>query len=570
MKRIIAFVLGAVVCISAAAQSWDEALYLVENEYSGTARGVAMGNALTAIGGDIGSVVFNPAGSAVAAYTQFSITPGLTLAVSNASGSFAENYREGTYTPRGFGDHINSSYARMKMPNLGFVIHLDTGRRSGWKSTSFGFVVNSTGNYTQRFNASGENELTSYAASLASSATGYSASALSGGDWFSENTPEWVDRVGYMSGMFNGLPDVANGYIALSEVRSSTTGDCFIPAPLKQNYGVQRTGYKADIILNFAANYADRLYLGANLGITTLNYGMAEYWQEGPANADEFAPISYTDGTSATFQQLRMKRSYKLRGSGVYLKVGALWRPVAGLRIGAAIQTPTFLDMVSRNAFSGEVSLGGKSTSPYNSPEDEWGYALVNPFRYNFGLAYSIGNFAVVSADYELVNYRRMRYTTASNDFGGIPAYMSDANLDIKDVLGCSHQVRAGVEVKPTPALALRAGFNYATGAQRNFIDYYLDQNDNVQVELTALDSQQRRAQSRTSVSVGAGYSFGSFFLDAAFRARFVPKEYITPYVYYAFDTSYTDKYVDWDVEVPEIMVQSHLFDAMLTLGWRF
>ena len=71
MKKIFTvFVLGAALSLGAAAQNWQDALMFTENNYSGTARGVAMGNALTAVGGDPGSIVFNPAGSSVAAYTQ--------------------------------------------------------------------------------------------------------------------------------------------------------------------------------------------------------------------------------------------------------------------------------------------------------------------------------------------------------------------------------------------------------------------------------------------------------------------------------------------------------------------
>ena len=64
MKKIITFALGATLAFSATAQTWQDALLFSENNYSGTARGVGMGNALTAIGGDTGSLVFNPAGSA--------------------------------------------------------------------------------------------------------------------------------------------------------------------------------------------------------------------------------------------------------------------------------------------------------------------------------------------------------------------------------------------------------------------------------------------------------------------------------------------------------------------------
>ena len=75
MKRLYTIILMVAAVVPAAAQNWQDALLFSENVYSGTARTVGMGNAVTAIGGDPGTLVFNPAGSAVAAYSQFSITP---------------------------------------------------------------------------------------------------------------------------------------------------------------------------------------------------------------------------------------------------------------------------------------------------------------------------------------------------------------------------------------------------------------------------------------------------------------------------------------------------------------
>lgn len=571
MRKIITFVLGATLCFAASAQSWQEALFFSQQDYVGTARSMAMGNALTAIGGDPGSVTINPAGSAVAGYTQFTVTPALSFSVSNASGNFSGNYLPGESAPLGFGDAVKTSYTRFNLPNVAFVAQINTGHRTGLTRMSLGVVFNSTQLYTGRFNAAGINGTSSYAASLASSAEGFSQNDLATADWFSSEA-EWVDRVAYLSGMFNGIPNWGGYYQAITETRSEEGGELrrWVPAPLYQRYGEQTTGAKNDLEVNYSANFSDKFYLGLNVGLSILNYGMAEYWYEEPQNPDEFAPIIYEGGSQATFQSLRMKRNFSLRGTGAYLKAGVLWRPVAGLRLGAAIQTPTVLTTVARNAFNGEVSLGGKTISPYSSPQDEWNYALVNPFRFNLGVAYSFGSVAVLSADYEMVNYRQAKYTTASRSGGDVPAYMADANLDIKDALGVSHLFRVGAEVKPTADLAIRAGFNYTTTGQRNYLDYWIDNAGKVQVDITPLTPAQRAAQARSSASLGVGYSFGSIFLDAAFRARFVPKEYVTPYYYYTYDNDYRDKSRDADVAVPEIEVKSTRFDALVTLGWRF
>lgn len=552
-------VLGATLAFSAAAQTWQDALLFSENNYSGTARGVGMGNALTAIGGDAGSLIFNPAGSATASYSQFMITPGITFSFTNtrASADNLEAYK---------GESVGNTFARMKLPNIGIVLNMETGRRSGLRRMSFGFVVNSTNNFTGRFKTAGVNGDNSYAASLASSADGYAENVMANENWYYSGDPTrmpaWVDMTGYRSGMFNGVSGRDGAYVALTEIIDED-GNFRLAAPVYQQYGQQSYGAKTDAILNFAMDFSDRLYVGANLGITALRYNLSEFWSEMPDNPADFPIIRYSDGTTAQFESLRMNRKYRLNGNGLYLKVGALWRPVDGLRVAAAVQTPTIINLTERYGYSGEVTMSGKFQGSASSPEDEWIYALVSPFRANVGVAYTLGTKAVLSADYEFVHYGQARFKSRTSDYEYSVGSFADVNMDIKDLLGPSHQLRVGAEFKINSDFSLRAGYNLTTGAQRNYLD------GNIAVPLS---SEARLAQLKHSVSAGVGYSFGSLFIDAAVRARFVPVDYVIPYnYYYAPNASqFYNKVVDDAILTPEIMVKSTLVDALVTLGWRF
>ena len=556
MKRIITIVLGATLAFSATAQTWQDALLFSENNYSGTARGVAMGNALTAIGGDAGSLTFNPAGSATASYSQFMITPGVTFSFSNTRPS-ADNLD--AY----HGQSVNNTYARMKLPNIGFILNMDSGRRSGLKRMSVGLVLNSTNNFTGRYKSAGVNGDNSYAASLASSADGFAESVLASGDWYYSGDPSrmpaWVDMTGYRSGMFNAVTGRDGAYVALTEIIDEK-GDFRLAAPVYQQYGQQSYGTKTDALINFAMNFSDQFYVGANVGITALRYALSEFWSEVPENVADFPTIRYSDGTTAQFESLRMNRKYRLDGTGVYFKLGALWRPVAGLRVGAAIQTPTILNLTERYGYSGEVRLIGKYGGDASSPEDEWIYALVSPFRANLGVAYTLGSKAVISADYEFVNYGQSRFRSRTSDYGYAEGSFSDVNMDIKDLLGATHQLRLGGEYKVNSLLSLRAGYNLTTGAQRNYLDGL------------PLTTEDRLAQLKHSISGGVGFSFGSAFVDVAVRARFVPSDYVIPYNYYYAPnpSQYYYKDVDDSILTPEIVVKSTLVDALVTLGWRF
>ena len=94
MKKTAITILLAVTSVCVHAQSAYDALRFSENNYEGTARSVAMGNAFTALGGDLGAVTINPAGSAVAKYSQITLTPGLTFSANNVQG--VSPYADGT------------------------------------------------------------------------------------------------------------------------------------------------------------------------------------------------------------------------------------------------------------------------------------------------------------------------------------------------------------------------------------------------------------------------------------------------------------------------------------------
>ena len=147
MKKILAAVFLSVMALQAGAQGWTDALNFSENDYLGTARSVGMGNAMTAVGGDLGSLTFNPAGSAVASYSQFTITPGLSISTVTAQGSLAE----------GFEDRYRTRNSRMGLPNFGAMMAYDTRNKRGLKRVTFGIVGNVTRDYTNKLRASGTN-----------------------------------------------------------------------------------------------------------------------------------------------------------------------------------------------------------------------------------------------------------------------------------------------------------------------------------------------------------------------------------------------------------------------------
>ena len=178
MKKITATILSAAALSSmwtASGQTVGDALRFSDNNYYGTARTIAMGNAFTALGGDLGSVGINPAGSAVNSFSQVTITPAITI-----SGSRAQYLAEPSLNDQ-YGSAYRNRSTNFTMPNVGVMINWDTRRRSGLKNVTFGFVANGTSNYIDNVSSAGKNGETTFAGSLAARANGLPVSGLDSG-----------------------------------------------------------------------------------------------------------------------------------------------------------------------------------------------------------------------------------------------------------------------------------------------------------------------------------------------------------------------------------------------------
>ena len=575
MRKAIFTALLSMTAVAAGAQTMYDGLTFSQNNYYGTARSIGMGNAMTAVGGDLGSIGINPAGSAVAGYSQFTITPNLTISSMNSSYS--------AYPVGGtdkFTNEQSKSLTRFSMPNIGATFNWKTGKRSGLKAITYGFIVNGTNNFTGRMMAGGRNDRTSYLSSMAVAADGYDMDFLNGYSINSSN--ERVDRGWdypyYYQDDFSQDPNkgtyapwnvIANAqagaisnygdtkdpayywrYLAATEGYERTGEmdedgnhiyNVFLPGALNQAYGRKVTGSKYDAIINVGFNFNETFFVGANLGVTTLNYDYDEYFKEGAENPADFA-IVFEDKGTTSFSDYRTRYSYTAEGSGVYGKFGFLWRPIDGLRVGGAVQTPTVMEINERWRHAVDVNYtDSKFNGSANTPEGNYTYRLRSPYRLNAGAAFTFAGMALVSADYEMTDYSTMKFMTKDNGWNDT---YDALNEEIKDCMGVSHALRIGAEFKPVPEFAVRAGYNFTTTPEYVF-------NNGIKTTLN---------DRINSFSVGLGYSSnGSFFADIAARMTTLSDEYISPYADYLSDVS-----------SPMILNKRDLYSVTATFGWRF
>lgn len=576
MKKMKKIILSAGVFLAAAAlagaQNMYDAIFFSQNNYYGTARSMALGNAVTALGGDLGSVGINPAGSAVAPYGQFVITPGLTISSVLSA-----------YSPEGeraFGAANDMATRRINLPNIGLSLNFDTGNRYGVRTVSFGFLSNQTNNYNFDARGFGANGRTSKFAEFAVAASpnpdldfgGYPVSQLEDYGSFSNSDIPWDILAAYQGGMFGGYGDAGN-YVGVTELIGPDGVYCYVPGDLMQSTFLTKRGSKNDLILNAAVNISDQLYIGFNLGLPTARYHYSETFHESAVNPDVFQ-IDYGDG-STYFNRGVYNYRYLADVAGVYAKVGVIFRPVKGLRLGASFQTPTAYTVSESWRYSTATYF---SDSRYNdeasSPEGEYAYNLRSPYIASFGAAFTFGKVGFISADYEIADYSVMRFRNVHD------RYMQDAfmveNLTNKYFAGVSHSFRIGAELRVTPEWSLRAGYSTTTSPERWWTDTEgrsVNASDfassaDYSTRIMSLMTPHYYRDRTSSLSAGIGYSSpGSFFMDAAVRMTNYPTSVYAPYYDYASCDRNGDMAL---VEAPRFRNEYKLWNVSLTLGWRF
>ena len=242
-KIIIA---AALLCTTAAmfAQNASDALRFSQQNTEGTARSVAMGNAFTALGGDMGGITINPASSAVYRYSEFLLTP----AVSGMSSSV--NY---------LGSSSSDNKTRFGVANIGYVGSYTTGRKdAGLVSWSFGLVLTKQNNFNSTMKAAGRTNATSWLSALAANTNGIYAPSMDLNDhndpyWYSNAS--WNSILGWNTSLLDTLPGTRDQYIAATENLDGY--DISVGGELNQMFRSKSKGNITEATINFGGNISN-------------------------------------------------------------------------------------------------------------------------------------------------------------------------------------------------------------------------------------------------------------------------------------------------------------------------
>jgi len=136
--------------------------------------------------------------------------------------------------------------------------------------------------------------------------------------------------------------------------------------------------------------------------------------------------------------------------------------------------------------------------------------------RAELSAAYQLGKIALISADYEYLNYNAMNFRDSGDDYD-----YTDQNSEIQNVFNPSNNIRIGAEVRATPNVSLRAGYSITGNPwKKEYTTYDETTQQTVTVDLA------NNSDTQSSISAGFGYRQQSFFIDFAYRLTMTDKAY--------------------------------------------
>ena len=299
MKKITLLTGMGLLCnIASFSQNDIDAMRYSQITFGGTARFAAMGGSMSALGGDFSSLSFNPAGIAVFRKTELMISPALFF--QKTSSTFNAKQAED--------NKIN-----FNIGNIGIVATFKMKEAAPWKSLNFGFGLNRTNNFHNRILIQGNNKTSSLLDTYVNNANDHKSEDFDG---FSTNLA-WQTYLINPTDTVNLLYNhVIKNYGQL------------------QRKSVESAGAMSETVLSFGGNYQDKLLLGVTLGIVKTRYTEQAVYEE----RDE-------KDTIAGFKSFTLNQNLTTKGNGVNLKIGAIYKASDWLRLGAAVHTPTAINL---------------------------------------------------------------------------------------------------------------------------------------------------------------------------------------------------------------------------------
>ena len=460
MKRLSYILLLVLISGTSWGQNIKDALNLSDYRIQGTARSAAMGNAFGALGGDFTSASINPAGIGVFRSSEFEFTL--------AQGS---TDMDATY----LGNKSTASRSWLNIPNMGYVATFKSNSPSV-VSFNIGLGYNRMKDFNTREIIRGDNANSSMLDEFVDNAN-------------VNNWSEYYEGLAYKTGV---LPfDTVSGTY-WDDLNNGGYGQ-------SQRKSIIRKGNINEYIFSMAANFNNRFYLGATIGIQDV------YFKESTSFIEEDV-----NNNIDVFNSYDFRTYQKTTGTGINLKIGAIYKPIPALRLGLALHTPTYYNLHDYfyTGMNSSITNNDSTDDEYeaNSTYSDYDYDFNSPMEAILSAAYVIGNKGLISVDYEYKDYSNGKFS--SDNWEDDDSNFDGVNSDIEKHYQSSGNLHIGGEFRPNQNFSVRGGFEYY---QSPYSTTITDDFGN------SLPNKNKDANTKT-YSIGIGWQMNGFFADLTYK----------------------------------------------------
>ncbi|NRF39442.1 OmpP1/FadL family transporter [Pedobacter foliorum] len=495
MKKLI-LSLVATVAISGTtyAQIYSpDALKFSQTNYGSTSRFKSMGGAQIGVGGDMSSIGGNPAGLGLFTKSEFSLTPEFNNFSGNA------NF---------LNQNTQSSKDNLNLNHIGVVLFSPSIRvrgqdtQKGVVSSVFGIAYNRNNDFGGNFTYGGSNPNNSIVDHFAEEAN---ANGLPNGS---------LQQYAY-DGYLLDYDAVNKDYYAVTKV------------PNTQLKSEIRSGSTSELTASGAINISNQVYIGASVSLVNVRY----------VNDSEFTESGTIEPDNSKYS-LSFRQNQESRGSGYNARLGVILRPVENFRIGATLQSPSWMLIEDNTTWTLDSKItGGANSGILNgNPQDyPFNYRVRTPLKGSLGASYVIAGKALISADVDYIDYSTIRFST---DQGLAPDRILDENNAIRANYKQAVNYRIGAEYKIDNAFSLRGGYG---------------------VNGSAIQGDKKEHFATQFYSGGLGYRVNNYYVDIAYQ-RMETNTELSPYLLGDNDNPLE----------PVADIKTSRNNIFLTLGLRF
>jgi hypothetical protein len=411
MKRLLPFLSIALgLGFSVNAQNYRDVARYSNQQPFGTARFIAMGGAFSALGGDLSAIHLNPAGVAVFNKSE----AGLSL-------NFVNIDTESSY----WDNPSQNTESAFNLSNFGFVTNDEPLKKeSRWNRWALGITYNRLNDFNGRTLVDGINPNTSYSTVFLQGAQGFSIENLGAFDTYLAWDSYLIDTLGTVDNYVNT--------VAVPGQRERVIGE--------SSGGMNEFGISVGGMLD------KKFYVGGSVNLASANYNSRNLYTESDFIDSNAVPLDYW-----SFENI-----LKSTGTGVNLKIGAIWMATKYFRVSAAYHSPTWWEFTEE--YTAEMKTGFNNGANFisTSPLGYYEYQMTTAGKLLLGTAFVLGNHGLISVDYEFVYNQNGRLKADNFSF-------SEANQEIQNLFERSNNLRLGAEWR-IGIISLRGGYAVVQG----------------------------------------------------------------------------------------------------------